>query len=57
VRRFSPVLSPYVKAFFAACGLKYAGEHLVDGVDHRGDMERRFPVVEKRLLELLSYFE
>ncbi len=45
-----------VKAFFAACGLKYAGEYLVDGVDHRGDVERRFPVVEKRLLELLSNF-
>jgi len=45
-----------VKAFFAACGIQYAGEYLINGVDHRGDVERRFPEAESSIREIIDEF-
>jgi len=43
-----------VKAFFTACGIKYAGEYLLKGVDHFGDIRR--PMIEGAVQEILEEF-
>jgi len=43
-----------VRAFFAVCGVKYAGEYLLDGVDRFGDI--RQPMIEGRMQEILEEF-
>ncbi len=45
-----------VKAFFAACGIRYTGEYLLDGVDRFGAAEHRLPKAEGRIREILNEF-
>ncbi len=39
-----------VRSFFVACGIKYAGEIVENGIDHRGDVDRH-PLLKSRALQ------
>lgn len=36
-----------VRSFYAACGIRYAGELTMNGIDHRGDVEKHPDLLER----------